>query len=110
MLLIIQSGKRHCTNSLITLIFFFEVKRWATGWMIGVQDPAGAGNFSLHQPAPYPMGNRGFSLGTKRPGREADHSPPSSAEVKNAWSYTSALPIRLHGVELFIFTSTGSKH
>jgi hypothetical protein len=23
------------------------------------------------------------------PGREADHSPPSSAEVKNAWSYTS---------------------
>jgi hypothetical protein len=28
------------------------------------------------------------SLGVKRPGREADHSPPSSAEVKNAWSYT----------------------
>jgi len=28
-------------------------------------------------------------LGVKRPGREADHSPPSSAEVKNAWSYTS---------------------
>jgi hypothetical protein len=22
-------------------------------------------------------------------GLEADHSPPSSAEVKNAWSYTS---------------------
>jgi hypothetical protein len=30
-----------------------------------------------------------FSLGVKRPGREADHSPLSSAEVKNAWSYTS---------------------
>jgi hypothetical protein len=30
--------------------------------------------------------------GVKRPGREADHSPPSSAEVKNAWSYTSTLP------------------
>jgi hypothetical protein len=29
-------------------------------------------------------------LGVKRPGREADHSPPSSAEVKNAWSYASA--------------------
>jgi hypothetical protein len=26
-----------------------------------------------------------------RPGREADYSPPSSAEVKNAWSYTSTL-------------------
>jgi hypothetical protein len=31
-----------------------------------------------------------LSLGVKRPGREADYSPPSSAEVKNAWSYTSA--------------------
>jgi hypothetical protein len=30
-----------------------------------------------------------LSLGIKRPGREADHSPLSSAEVKNAWSYTS---------------------
>jgi hypothetical protein len=29
-----------------------------------------------------------LSLGVKRPGREADHSPPSSAEV-NVWSYTS---------------------
>jgi hypothetical protein len=29
------------------------------------------------------------SLGVKRPGREADHSPPSCAKVKNAWSYTS---------------------
>jgi hypothetical protein len=27
--------------------------------------------------------------GTKRPGREADHSPVSIAEVKNAWNYTS---------------------
>jgi hypothetical protein len=30
-----------------------------------------------------------LSLGVKRSGREADHSPPSSAKVKNAWSYTS---------------------
>jgi hypothetical protein len=28
------------------------------------------------------MNSRGFSLGVKRPGREADHSTPSSAEVK----------------------------
>jgi hypothetical protein len=41
-----------------------------------------------------------LSLGVKRPGREADHSPPSSAKVKNAWSYTSTPPIRLHGVVL----------
>jgi hypothetical protein len=31
-----------------------------------------------------------FSLEVKRPGREADHSPPTCAEVKNAWSYTSS--------------------
>jgi hypothetical protein len=30
-----------------------------------------------------------LSLGVKRPECEADHSPPSSVEVKNAWSYTS---------------------
>jgi hypothetical protein len=30
-----------------------------------------------------------LSLGVKRPGHEADRSPPSSAELKNAWSYTS---------------------
>jgi hypothetical protein len=29
------------------------------------------------------------SLGVKRPGHEADLSPPSSAEVKNAWRYSS---------------------
>jgi hypothetical protein len=30
-------------------------------------------------------------LGLKRPDRESDHSPPPSAEVENAWSYTYAL-------------------
>jgi hypothetical protein len=53
-----------------------------------VQFPAGAGNFSLHHrvqngsgahPASYSMG---LPLGVKRPERKADHSPPSSAEVK----------------------------
>jgi hypothetical protein len=33
-----------------------------------------------------------LSPGVKRPGREADHSPPSSAEFKNAWSYNSTPP------------------
>jgi hypothetical protein len=41
-----------------------------------------------------------LSPGVKRLGREADHSPPSSAEVKNAWSYTSIPPICLNGVVL----------
>jgi hypothetical protein len=74
------------------------VQRWATGWMIGGSSPAGAGNFSLQNrvqtgsgahTASYPMGTRGSFPVVERPGREADHSPPSSAEVKNARSYTS---------------------
>jgi len=28
----------------------------------------------------------------KRPEREADHSPPSTAQVKTAWMYTSTPP------------------
>jgi hypothetical protein len=34
-----------------------------------------------------------LSLGVKRPGREADHSHPSGAEIKNVWSYTSTPPL-----------------
>jgi len=41
-----------------------------------------------------------LSLGVKRPGREADHSPPYSAEVKNVWSYNFTTTIRLHGKAL----------
>jgi hypothetical protein len=44
-------------------------------------------------PASSPRGTAGFlHVGVKRPGRETDHSPPSSAEVKNEWSYTFTLP------------------
>jgi len=39
-----------------------------------------------------------LSPGVKQRGREADRSPPPSVEVKNAWSYTSTPPTRLHGV------------
>jgi hypothetical protein len=35
------------------------------------------------------MGTGGFYPGVKLLGREADHFPPSLAEVKNLWSYTS---------------------
>jgi len=40
------------------------------------------------------------SLLLKRPGREADNSPPSSADVKDAWSYASIPQILLHGLVL----------
>jgi hypothetical protein len=33
-----------------------------------------------------------LSPGVKRPGREADHSPPINAEIKKMWIYTSTPP------------------
>jgi hypothetical protein len=42
-----------------------------------------------------------LSLEVKRPGREADHSPLSSAKVnERSYSYTSTPPIHLHGMVL----------
>jgi len=55
-----------------------------------VRFPEGAGNFFTtasrtalgHTQPPIQWVRGTLSLGIKRPGREADHSPPSSAEVK----------------------------
>jgi hypothetical protein len=35
------------------------------------------------------MDTGSFTPGVKLPGREVDNEPHSSAEVKNAWGYTS---------------------
>jgi hypothetical protein len=77
--------------------------------MIVVRFPAGAENFSLRHrvhtgfgthTAYYLMGTGNSFPGGKAAGREADHSPPSSAKVKNECSYTSAPPILSHVVVL----------
>jgi hypothetical protein len=39
-----------------------------------------------------------LSLEVKRSRCESDHSLPYSAKMKNAWSYTSTPPLRLHSV------------
>jgi len=49
-----------------------------------------------------------LSLEAKRPKHGADHSPPSRAEIENAWSCTSAHPIRLYSVVLSRNKSTGT--
>jgi hypothetical protein len=60
--------------------------------MVGVRFRVGASYFFiLHSiqadfeayPASNPMDTEGYFSGVKRPGREADHSFLSSAEVKN---------------------------
>jgi hypothetical protein len=63
------------------------------GRAIGVRSSAGAKDFSSNlcvqtdsgaHPASCTMGTGGsFPRGKTRPGRDADHSPPSSAEVVN---------------------------
>jgi hypothetical protein len=77
----------------------------ATGWTTGVRFPAGARDFNLlcnvqtgsgAHPASYPGA---LSPGVERPGRQADHSPPSSAEVENGGA-VPLLSLRLHGAVL----------
>jgi hypothetical protein len=71
-----------------------SVQRWITGWTIGVLGfdfQWGLGIFLFTTTSRTALGptqppiqwvQGALSLGVKRPGREADHSPPSSAEVK----------------------------
>jgi hypothetical protein len=77
----------------------------------GVRFPAGLGIFLFTTASRTALGPTqppiqwvpgAISLGVKRPGREADHSPSSSAEVKNEECVELYLhsPIRLDGVVL----------
>jgi hypothetical protein len=59
----------------------------ATGCGMDVPGIDPGGGSGAH-PASCTMGTGSFS-GVKRPGRGADHTPPSSAEVKKEYSYTS---------------------
>jgi hypothetical protein len=68
---------------------------------VGVRVPVGGNNFhfcmssiSALRPTQPPVQRvqRAFSLGVKRPGREDNHSPPTSAEVKKNCVYTSTPP------------------
>jgi len=81
------------------------------GWTTGFRFPAGAllGFFisplrpdRLWGPLSHLSNGYGavLPLGIKRPGRESDHSPPSSAKAPNVWSYTSTPPILLYGLEI----------
>jgi hypothetical protein len=54
------------------------------------------------------MGARGSFFGVKRPGPEADQTPSSSADVKNAWIYTTTPQYALNGVVLSKKKSTGT--
>jgi hypothetical protein len=68
---------------------------------VGVRVPVGAKIFSFPcrpdrfcgPPSLLSNGYRGlFPRGVRRTGREADHSPKTSAEMKKTWIYTSTPP------------------
>jgi len=42
---------------------------------------------------------QGCFQGVKQTGYEADHSPPSSAKLKNGWSNASTPAVRLHSMD-----------
>ena len=73
----------------------------------GVRIPSGARNYPLFRKprqlwCPVCLlfiGYRGTYTGVKRPGGKVDLSPPSSAEVKNEWSYASTPPVCIHESE-----------
>jgi hypothetical protein len=47
---------------------------------------------SVPHTSPYSVGIIAFFPGLNRPRHETNHSPQSSTEVKNEWSYTSTCP------------------
>jgi hypothetical protein len=89
----------------------FERFDWGIGWMSGVQFPVGAmmacflfatasrPDLEPTQP-PFRWVMDVLTPEVQRPGREADHSPSISAQVKNAWSYTSTPPRSLRDLVL----------
>jgi hypothetical protein len=45
-----------------------------------------------------------LSSDLKQLGNKVDHLPPSNANVKNEWNYTSDPPVNRHDVNSFKFT------
>jgi hypothetical protein len=87
-----RNQRNMLTCSTFSTMHFFQ--RWATGWTIGILgfDPRrGLGIFLFTTASRTALGPTqtpiqwvpgGLSLEVKRPGREANHSRPSSAEVE----------------------------
>jgi hypothetical protein len=89
-----QRGSSHSVNLLFYKLLSDSHAKKATGWTIGVLGfdfRRGVGIFLFTTAPRTALGPtqppiqwvlESPSLGVKRPGREADHSPPSTADVK----------------------------
>jgi hypothetical protein len=82
-------------------------------WAAEVRFPEGKKAFLLSMPRPvlglksasHQMDIEPLSPVATRPEHKADHSPPSSVDVKNAWSSTSTHPTRIQGVCLVTWST-----
>jgi hypothetical protein len=79
------------------LLIISSTVSFPTGCMFGGLSPGRSWGFFSSPPRSDPLWVSPNLLssgvpGVKRSGREGDHSPPTSAEVKNTWSYTSTPP------------------
>jgi hypothetical protein len=113
----------YCMKNIVLFVIGAGIAQWYSaglraGWL-GVWNPVGFGNFlfttasiAVLVPTQPPIQwiSGALSLEVKRPGREADHSPPSSADITNVWSYTSTHPVRLHGAVLSWSAGTTLPH
>jgi hypothetical protein len=61
-------------------------------------------------PTPLLNGYWGSFPGIKPPEREFDYSPPSGADIRNEWSYTSSYPLCPQGVDRENFFFGPSEH
>jgi hypothetical protein len=81
----------------------------ATGWtMCPIAGRSREGNFSLRHcvqtyPAFYTMRTGDFFHTVKWPRRESEHSPPTTAKIKNACSYTSTSSLCLYSLLHWIY-------
>jgi hypothetical protein len=66
----------------------FECRSSSPGRVKNFSSPGSPGRV-WDPPILLPMGTGESFPWVKRPGREADHSPPTSADVKEIWLYTS---------------------
>ena len=67
--------------------------RSGDGIPVGVRFSAPVQNGPGAHPTSCIMGTGSFPGGKEWPGRDADHSPPSSAVTMKGWSYTSTPPM-----------------
>jgi hypothetical protein len=76
-------------GSLDSLVSIVTRLRAGRLWLFDSWQKQGYFLFAIASRPSYPVDTESSLPGGKAAGREADHSPLSSAEVKNAWSYTS---------------------